>query len=560
MTAHVAPVAAVNQIYRFGQGRPSSQGRHHLQTTTTTSTTTTTTTATATTTATTTPKQTFTKQVLDALADICKGQEDLARGQRQLEQRMGNLEKKLTAGGPTGLLAEKRVSPSAKGSFDRRVSSSGARFSFSAQPAQPAIGRPAMRFAIAVSEIPAGDNEDNDDTSRPIITRKKIVVPKPLEEADDSDEGGLSDCTDSSEEFEQHWNEKIQCRRTDVIKRVARHTMVNRKAMSDVEISPEWDMLVLTEHESRSQMFFSLDPNSRIRMAVDIVSLLMVLHDMIAIPWMMAWDIDLQTGIRQSFLATTLYWTADIVFSSFTGFYHDGIIERRLALISRKYVKGWFFMDLLMVVSDWVSFAATELSDGTDASTTTGLKLVRFLKLAKFLRILGLMRMIRFSKLFEELLDRSLAGGFRVVFDFVKLLCFVLWLSHVTTCLWFLLGMTGPSDTDSRWFDSVMMRSGDHFEAAAQGYQYATSFHFALSQITANGVEMLSPLNSIERWFNIVCLIFGLFFSSHVVSTFSSAMMQLEMANEDKTHKLKQLNTFLSQYPVDKGVARRCQR
>ncbi|CAE8705064.1 unnamed protein product [Polarella glacialis] len=281
---------------------------------------------------------------------------------------------------------------------------------------------------------------------------------------------------------------------------------------------------------------------------------------MIAIPWMMAWDIDLQTGIRQSFLATTLYWTADIVFSSFTGFYHDGIIERRLALISRKYVKGWFFMDLLMVVSDWVSFAATELSDGTDASTTTGLKLVRFLKLAKFLRILGLMRMIRFSKLFEELLDRSLAGGFRVVFDFVKLLCFVLWLSHVTTCLWFLLGMNGPSDTDSRWFDSVMMRSGDHFEAAAQGYQYATSFHFALSQITANGVEMLSPLNSIERWFNIVCLIFGLFFSSHVVSTFSSAMMQLEMANEDKTHKLKQLNTFLSQYPVDKGVARRCQR
>lgn len=93
-------------------------------------------------------------------------------------------------------------------------------------------------------------------------------------------------------------------------------------------------------------------------------------------------------------------------------------------MISRKYVKGWFFMDLLMVVSDWVSFAATELSDGTDASTTTGLKLVRFLKLAKFLRILGLMRMIRFSKLFEELLDRSLAGGFRVVFDFDKALEF----------------------------------------------------------------------------------------------------------------------------------------
>eukprot|EP00931_Biecheleriopsis_adriatica_P057384 TRINITY_DN34030_c0_g2_i1.p1 TRINITY_DN34030_c0_g2~~TRINITY_DN34030_c0_g2_i1.p1 ORF type:complete len:1158 (+),score=223.77 TRINITY_DN34030_c0_g2_i1:59-3532(+) len=311
----------------------------------------------------------------------------------------------------------------------------------------------------------------------------------------------------------------------------------------------------------------SLDPNGKTRMLVDLLSLLMVLHDMIAIPWMLAWDIDLQTDVRDTLLCTTLFWTVDIGFSFNTGFYTDGTIERSHRRIALNYIKGWFALDSLMVLTDWVSIIATALenSDKSEGSTATSFKVIRGLKAVKFLRIIGLLRMVRLTGIFEDFLDRNLAGGFKAAFDFVKLVCIMLWLSHVTTCIWFFIGIhTQSAESDDiygAWFDSVQyLPNGKYFAEADRLFQYTTSFHFALTQITANGVENLTPVNSLERWFNIACLVFGVFFSSHVVSTFSSAMMQLQMENQQKNARLKELSRFLAQHQVNQSLCLRVTR
>lgn len=278
---------------------------------------------------------------------------------------------------------------------------------------------------------------------------------------------------------------------------------------------------------------------------------------MLVIPWMMAWDMNLRTRIRDTLIFTAIFWTVDIGLSFFTGFYDDGTIERRPAVIARRYIRGWFVVDAVLVFFDWTSIVSAALMDSGANNETVSLSL----KAARLLRILDLIRTIRLSHLFEEVLDRVLKGAFRTALGIVKLLGMVLWLSHLTSCLWFLIGSTYAGGTGAVWFDSVQyLPAGTDFLSTNRLYQYSTSFHFALSQIAANGVEMLSPLNSLERGFNIVCLIFGLFFTSHVVSTSSSAMMNLEMANQHKNQRLRQLKQLLSQNGVNSTLAVRVVR
>eukprot|EP00930_Biecheleria_cincta_P083365 TRINITY_DN7294_c0_g1_i1.p1 TRINITY_DN7294_c0_g1~~TRINITY_DN7294_c0_g1_i1.p1 ORF type:complete len:1209 (-),score=177.78 TRINITY_DN7294_c0_g1_i1:267-3788(-) len=375
-------------------------------------------------------------------------------------------------------------------------------------------------------------------------------------------EESLSESSSGDDEPEE-WPTLVQCRKGGEQRTRAsvrrQSGLVTQRTSENQEVDNEMDYHGLKKHRVKDK-FYSIDPNSRMRTGIDVLSLLALMHDMMVIPWMVAWDMNLETSVRDTLILTTIFWTADIGISFLTGFYDDGMIERRLVVIAHRYMRGWFLIDVTLVIFDWTSIISAALDSG-ESSEAVGLKVLRSLKATKFLRIFGLIRMIRLSRLFEEVLDRTLAGAFRAAFDIIKLLVMLLWLSHLTTCMWFLLGSSYTGDTEAVWFDSVQyLPVGTEFRYANRIYQYFTSFHFALSQVTANGVEMLSPLNSVERSFNIVCLIFGLFFSSHVVSTFSSAMMNLEMANQHKNHRLRQLKQLLTQSAVDSALAIRVTR
>eukprot|EP00930_Biecheleria_cincta_P083366 TRINITY_DN7294_c0_g2_i2.p1 TRINITY_DN7294_c0_g2~~TRINITY_DN7294_c0_g2_i2.p1 ORF type:complete len:887 (-),score=97.89 TRINITY_DN7294_c0_g2_i2:197-2782(-) len=383
-----------------------------------------------------------------------------------------------------------------------------------------------------------------------------VEPPPPLKSSESSSE--------SSEDDElAEWPTMVECRR-GLKKEWHRLNTKSRRGSSaqsaSVTTHSEVDYDDLEKHRAKT-IFFTIDPNSRIRTAIDVLSLLAILHDMLVIPWMVAWDINLETIVRDTLIVTAIFWTADTGLSFFTGFYDDGTIERRLAVTAHRYIHGWFCADAMLVICDWAS-TISAVSDSSESGETVSHETFRSIQAAKLLRLCGLVRMIRLSRLFEEVLDRTLEGASRIAFvHIIKLLILLLWLSHLTTCLWFLIGSRYVGDTEAVWFDSVQyLPAGTDFLHTNRIYQYFTSFHFALSQITANGVEMLSPLNSLERSFNVVCLIFGLFFSSHVVSTSSSVMMNLEMANQHKNQRLRQLKQLLTQSAVDGALAMRVTR
>eukprot|EP00930_Biecheleria_cincta_P021527 TRINITY_DN15937_c0_g1_i1.p1 TRINITY_DN15937_c0_g1~~TRINITY_DN15937_c0_g1_i1.p1 ORF type:complete len:1114 (+),score=190.29 TRINITY_DN15937_c0_g1_i1:122-3463(+) len=472
-----------------------------------------------------------TDRVVTLLEDLHAGQGQLLQGQELMDERLRSLEELLCSD-----TRSKKVS-----TWKPRTSS--------ASPSSYALASPRKLSVIsAQSAFSSVAMIGSDNLER---VKADIQGLAPIEQEGYGDEDQES--CDSEPDVE--WPMTVECRynlcHNQTYHPRRKSTGKDSVASANVSVgslSNDEDSLDQRyDQPPEVERFYTLDPNSKPRAFIDVISLIVSMHDMLVIPWMVAWDIDLHTGIRETLLVSTMFWTIDIGLSFFTGFYIDGMIERRMGLVAKRYLKSWFILDFTLVVFDWISTIAVALDIRT-SSGASSIKVFRSIKVAKFLRILGLLRMVRLSHVFEEYLNRTLAGGFLAVLHVIKLLCMVLWLSHLNTCLWFVLGNVSTGDTGQSWFDTVAFTQG--FEHAPVTYQYVTSFHFALSQITANGVEMLSPLNSIERGFNIVCLIFGLFFSSHVVSTFSSAMLQLEMVNQQKNKTLRQLSQLLDQHRV----------
>ena len=74
-------------------------------------------------------------------------------------------------------------------------------------------------------------------------------------------------------------------------------------------------------------------------------------------------------------------------------------------------------------------------------------------------------------------------------------------------------GGVDPTDTEHRWFESVcdpdefgeekLYSESGNWWWGRRAYHYSTAFHWSMSQILAGGVETVTPLNSLERYFNI---------------------------------------------------------
>ncbi|CAK0888585.1 unnamed protein product, partial [Prorocentrum cordatum] len=300
----------------------------------------------------------------------------------------------------------------------------------------------------------------------------------------------------------------------------------------------------------------ALDPEWRGRRLIDCLSLLALFHDLVTVPFALAFDIAFQGFFRTASWAAAAFWAVDLAMGLVTGYYKDGELELRLRPAMKHFLRTRFAPYSALLFCD----VASNLIDESISSAPMALRAIR---------LFGLLRVLRFAKLVGDLVERVLVDAWRLVLRGVEVFLVIIWLNHLFSCCWYYIGRKAHSDTGGRWFDSLDV-AGDvpsgtldpvgEFERASDLYRYMTSLHWSMSQLTAGGVEGITPLNSAERQFNIFCLLFGLLFGSSLVSTLSATMTQLNMMKQEQTQKLLQLRHFLDQHSISPTLCVRVQR
>jgi hyperpolarization activated cyclic nucleotide-gated potassium channel 2 len=132
-----------------------------------------------------------------------------------------------------------------------------------------------------------------------------------------------------------------------------------------------------------------------------------------------------------------------------TGYYKKGHLILRRRKIVRRYLRSWFWLDLIATFPyGWFIAATTDITlDDIEMSgqQTKGwtmpasLYFLRLMKIIRFLRILRLIRMFKLRGLVQRFEEYFFSDKFTMVTDLLKLVAFVLFVVHWTGCIFFFI-------------------------------------------------------------------------------------------------------------------------
>lgn len=357
-----------------------------------------------------------------------------------------------------------------------------------------------------------------------------------------------------------HWPKSVMLRESvSSLQGDVTGTQETRRANTKIWMDMQKSTLSIATDESAqdraSLHSWVMDPSGARRLCIDLVSMIVLLYDIIVTPYALAWDVPLLEGWLTGFTWSTLvFWTMDMGFCFRTGFFRHGELEMRPKAIARRYLRTFFVPDLIIVVCEWLNIVTFYLDGAMGASE--GVKFLRFSKVTRMLRIIGVVRIARLSSILERVATRvGVGGGLEMLSDTVKLLLAILWLNHMISCVWYAIGKSAPSDTGFSWLGvAIAPATADTYQDMDFWYQYSTAFHWSMTQMTPGSMQV-APLNTLERQFNISCLICGLLFFSTLVSSLSAKMMHIKASKADKLQKFAVTCRFLRQASVSPKLA-----
>jgi len=307
-----------------------------------------------------------------------------------------------------------------------------------------------------------------------------------------------------------------------------------------------------------------LRPDSSTHLAFELLSVVVLVHDSIMVPLTLCWDLSSERPVHVLMMVSLAVWTVDLLMNFMTGYLRsDGTIEMNRFKVWVHYLKTWFSIDFTVVAAEWTAmileFVQTS-SEGSDGRSGSLVRLTKIGKFSRFLHVLVAIRLLRIAPKYGR--NLGLSATWSIVPQIIQILTSIVYINHVNGCMWFLIGRTGyeGDDTGGRsWLNQMLTDEGPSYYHAGFVFQYFTSVHWSITQMTPGSMEV-TPKNSYERMWNIICLLFGLIFGSTLVGQLSSKMVQFNMARSQELKRMENLRKFLHENGVDIVLSRRVQQ
>lgn len=321
----------------------------------------------------------------------------------------------------------------------------------------------------------------------------------------------------------------------------ATESVFKRRRQSQVSMESEEELA------RRAPRFISY-PSSPGRLLWDMIGALLILYDLIAIP-LESFDPPKNTFTSLASWFTLLFWTLNMPMALQVGYVRDGLTIMEFNKITCHYLKTWFIVDIAVVLPDWV-FTLTSLGseEGSGSGSAGGVRLLRTLRLFRLVRLVRLLKLPHVMRSLSEFIQTEYTN---IIANIAKMIVLLLVINHYIGCSWFLVGKSHEGDDTWITYHS--------FKDVGWGYQYLTSFHWAITQFTPASMHV-QPQNPMERAYAIFVVVFALVGFSYVVGSISGSLAQLRSMQEDTYKQFWILRRYLKQNRVPMQLSGRIQR
>jgi len=120
----------------------------------------------------------------------------------------------------------------------------------------------------------------------------------------------------------------------------------------------------------------------------------------------------------------------------------------------------------------------------------------------------------------------------------LKLVFEIIWVNHFGCCMWYMIADTALNN----WYQ-------DHGIDRNDATEYLLGFYWSTSTMIA-GESVMTPTSTGELVTTNIFLLFGFIFSSVLISSLATTLIDFTMSNKEPKEKLKTLRQFLYQHSV----------
>lgn len=277
--------------------------------------------------------------------------------------------------------------------------------------------------------------------------------------------------------------------------------------------------------------YIVINPHSKACMSWDAFGAFLLCYDIIVIPLMVAWDLELKGFSFFMFVLAILYWTTDIFRGFCTSIYSHGELVSARSRIVLKYARTWLIPDVLIISIDYIILAGGE--------NLTVFRSARALRLLRLMRLVRLLKMSRNSQTIDDTVGMAGVAGMILVVALVKTFIGIFVCAHLISCAWYYIGRLSIDEGRQSWILT------SNIESETVGHQYLHALHWVFGQFTPAPVQ-IQPGCALERGFNILVIIFSLLVMGSSVSKVTGTIQQLNAMNSEKQRKRLEIRQYMS--------------
>lgn len=306
---------------------------------------------------------------------------------------------------------------------------------------------------------------------------------------------------------------------------------------------------IINSNDDDSQNFhknFVINPNHYIRILWDLTSLLFVVYQSLALPYVICFNTE-NNFLFVFDIIQDFYFIFDIFLNFNTGF----MTINKTVNYSRKdifihYLTTWFVIDLLASFPYTAAFAPETYFSFDDkklnkiSALTNILRILKFAKFSRLIRVAKLMN----NSILEDLIYKS-SKIFGVIADLTKLLTILIILCHWFACIWYYIGLTNEVNS---WLIYNNLVDEENWD------KYVNSIYFICVTMVTIGFGDIFPVNNEERLFIIFVKIFSSVFFSYILSKVTVTFLKINSSQDEDTLKIINIKNLLIKKNVDKEL------
>lgn len=294
-----------------------------------------------------------------------------------------------------------------------------------------------------------------------------------------------------------------------------------------------------------------MHPFSGPRLYWNLPCIMLICYDIFFVPLESSFDVPFHISFRIVDWFITLFWTADLLFSFFSGYYNGRTLEMRPSMVWKHYATTWLWLDLVVVSTEWAS--------RYNESVVGGFAFLRFSRALRFVRFIKLVRIFKFNQALRVLEDQFNSNVLLILSRLGKLLITLSVFAHLVACAWYGLGRNAWDNNGWETYYADEIQASNGYVPSVGSWEslffwYFASARWTLAQINGR-TDQDSRRNMTELMFT--CLVSGglaIIFMAVFVSAITTTMLEVSELNRKRNERLLLLNEYIDQYSISQSL------